>query len=53
MDDDTLRAIEAARVAYTDEEWEMLDPHLRTELIYRELRRIDAVRGNPPRDRAE
>jgi hypothetical protein len=44
MDEDLQRAIEAAHAAYTDVQWEVLGPRVRTKLIYEELRRIDAVR---------
>jgi hypothetical protein len=45
MDEDLRRAIEVAHAAYTDEQWETMGSHLRTKLIYDELRRIDAVRA--------
>lgn len=44
MGDNLRHAIEAARATYTDEEWEALQPRLRTGLIYRKLRRIDVGR---------
>ena len=44
MDEDTQHAIEVARASYSDEEWESLDPRLKTELIYRALQQIDAAR---------
>jgi hypothetical protein len=47
---DVQRAIKAAHAAYTDEQWEVMAPRVRTKLIYDELRRIDAVRDDSDSD---
>jgi hypothetical protein len=42
---DVQLAIKAAHAAYTDEQWETMEPRSRTKLIYDELRRMDAIRA--------
>jgi hypothetical protein len=42
---DVQLAIKTAHAAYTDEQWETMEPRSRTKLIYDELRRLDTIRA--------